>query len=487
MPHDLRSFIDVLGGRVCRVRQAIDPITDVSAICAESEYPVLFEELKGFPDWRLIDVLVKTRELQGATFQTDSRGIVPWFAERLFAGNVGQTVFLNEGPCQEVFLKGEEADLRDLPVPIHSEGDGGGLGGRYVGSGIAITKDPESGVRNESFLRLQVRDDMPRRSGFWMAARHSYAHFQKYEKRGLSMPMAFVVGIHPAYEVLANYSGRHDHWDEFELAAGILGEPLEMVRCRTIDLEVPARAEVVVEGLVHANVREPEGPFGEFTGYSHGKSGLAPVFETTAISHRLHPIFRHLQATVFTDHQALVQLPVEATLYRRLLDVFGNTRVHDVHVLPWASLFIVVVQVTCQWDGQARSVIHSALSSPYQHPKIVIAVDDDVDIYDPKDVFWAIATRSDPQRDIVLQEEERIHPLDQSVPTIGDEDTILRIGGKMGIDATKPPLWRTKERPHFDRVRPRPAADASVERIAEMVRSFAPDASSVFSSGNSIG
>jgi UbiD family decarboxylase len=180
-----------------------------------------------------------------------------------------------------------------------------------------------------------------------------------------------------------------------------------------------------------------------------------------------------MQATVFTDHQPLVQLPMEAALYRRLQSVHGSSEIVDVHVPPWASLFMVIVQVTPRWDGQARDVALAALTSANLHPKIVIAVDEDVDIYSARDVLWALSTRVNPAIDVHVIPNERIHPLDQSVPPVSDEVTVLRIGGKMIIDATKPATWRPKQRGEFERVQPTGFDDASIAPLLERVRTFA--------------
>ena len=332
----------------------------------------------------------------------------------MFTRVPGGSKLVPDGPCKEVKLIGDDADITKLPIPIHSEGDAG----RYLGSGVTITNDPDTGVRNEAIIRALVRG--PREMGFWMAARHNWAHYMKYQERGQPMPMAYAIGMHPGYEILANFSGRHEGCDELEMGAGVLGETLEMVKCETIDLEVPAQAEIVIEGVVPPDVREPEGPFGEFTGYSKGAEGPAPVLEVTGITHRRDPIFRHMQATVFTDHQPLVSVPMEASLYRRLSEVHGRTEVHDVYIPPWVTMFTVFVQMTPRWDGQARDVLLGALSSPYLHPKIVIAVDEDVDIYDPRELFWAISTRVNPERDVIMIPHERIHPLDISAPHVDE-------------------------------------------------------------------
>src|SRR2546429_6413231 len=120
-------------------------------------------------------------------------------------------------------LLGNDADITKLPIPIHSEGDAG----RYLGSGITITRDPDTGIRNEAIIRAMVKG--PRKMGFWMAARHNWAHLMKYQERKVPAPMPFAIGLHPGYEILAHYSGRHDGYDELEMGAGGLGGMLEPV------------------------------------------------------------------------------------------------------------------------------------------------------------------------------------------------------------------------------------------------------------------
>lgn len=465
---DLRAFLDALGDQLQVIDQEVDPITQAGILSSESSHPYMLTKLKGFPDWRLTDMLASSRELQALAFGTTPERVVPDLAERIFNRRPCKRVLLDDGPCKEVKLIGDDADVRKLPIPIHSVGDGG----RYLGSGLTVTKDPDTGDGNVAIIRTHIRDNEPRRVGFWMAARHNWAHYMKHEARGDKMPMAYVIGMHPAYEILANFSGDHSGIDEFELAASALGEDLPMVRCETIDLEVPAAAEIVVEGFVPPHVREPEGPFGEFTTFQGGKTGTAPVMEITAITHRKDPIFRHMQATLFTDHQRLVALPMEAALFKRVSEVQGGMAIHDVHVPGWASLFLVIVQMTPRWDGQAQAAGLAALSSVNLHPKVVIVVDEDVDIYNAEDVMWALSTRMDPQHNVHVIPNERIHPLDQSVPPFGTDVTVMRFGGKVVLDATKPPTSRSEARKEFTRVTPQGTGDKTLDGIIDQIRAF---------------
>ena len=376
MPHTLRSFLEAIDNRILHIRDEVDPVKQIGYLCSESKHPLLFHKLLGFDSWRLTDILIKDRRGQAKALGLEKQNeVCPYLAKQMSKG-AGKSVLVESGPVKEVKLLGDEADIRQLPIPIHSLGDAG----RYLGSGITITRDPETGIRNESILRVQLTDD-PHKAPFWMAARHNYQHYLKYVERGEPMPMAFAIGLHPVYEIMANWSGIHKDFDELEYAAGVLDETVEMVKCETIDLEVPAHAEVIIEGTVDPTERMMEGPFGEFTNFGFGAEGPAPVFTTTAITHRKDPIFRHMQATWFTDHQPLITLPMEATYYNRLRNTQGNTNVLDVFVPPWASQFLMIVQVEAKWDGQINDMLMSALSGPNLHVKTVIAVDEDVDIY----------------------------------------------------------------------------------------------------------
>ncbi len=465
MPHTLRSFLESIDNRVLHIRDQVDPLTQIGYLCSESTGPLMFHNLKDYPGWRLTDILIKDRHGQAAALGViDVKEVCPFLARQMSKGK-GRSVMVDDGPVKEVRMLGDDVNLHSLPIPVHSHGDAG----RYLGSGITITKDPETGIRNESIIRMQLTDD-PKKATFWMAARHNYAHYMKYVARDEPMPMAFAIGLHPVYEIMSNWSGRHEDFDELEYGAGVLGEDIEMIKCDTIDLEVPAHAEIVIEGLVHPRDRLPEGPFGEFTTFGSGAEGPAPVFQITAITHRKDPIFRHMQATWFTDHQPLITLPMEATYYNRLRETHGNSNILDVFVPPWASQFLMIVQMEARWDGQVRDVLMSALSGPNLHVKIVVAVDDDVDIYNAEDVLWAITCRVDPEKEVHVVPGSRLHPLDISIPQVGDEFTVMRIGGKMAIDATKPPTWRKEERARFARVDPMGKRDAAIQRLVEQVR-----------------
>jgi len=307
----------------------------------------------------------------------------------------GESRIVEDGPGKEVRIRGEDIDLQALPVGIHSQGDGG----RYIGAGVCVTKDPSTGIQNQAFYRLQVTGR--NRARFAVGRRTGWAHYTQYEKAGEPMPMAVVIGHHPAYEIASTFTAAHPGFEEFELASSLLEETVDFVRCGTVDLRVPARAEIVIEGIVPPKVRETEGPFGEYTGYM-GPSGQSPVFEVKTITMRKDAIYRHLNASRFTDLQVLSAFLNEVRTYR---EPPGGSR-RDPHP-RCTHPGLGGADGHCS-DGPGvrrafpgRAAGSHGFASPTQgghgggrrrgH-------------YDPKDVLWAMSFRVNPARDIITVE-----------------------------------------------------------------------------------
>src|SRR5437879_8356964 len=230
MALNLRDFLTALGKDLIRIDDEVDPTTRAGARCSAAPRPILLARWRGFPGWKLCDILVKERARQALALGTSPKSVVRELSDRMFTRVPGQSKVVPDGPCKEVKLLGNDADVTKLPIPIHSEGDAG----RYLGSGITITRDPDTGIRNEAIIRAMVKG--PRKMGFWMAARHNWAQLMKYQERKVPAPMAFAIGLHRGYEILANLSGRHDAYDEPETGAGVPGLTLEVGTCETSDL-----------------------------------------------------------------------------------------------------------------------------------------------------------------------------------------------------------------------------------------------------------
>src|SRR2546430_14305700 len=245
MALNLRDFLTALGKDLIRIDDEVDPITQAGALCSAAPRPILLERLRGFRGWKLCDIRGKARARQALALGTSPGSVVRELSDRMFTRVPGQSKVVPDGPCKEVKLLGNDADVTKLPIPIHSEGDAG----RYLGSGITITRDPDTGIRNEAIIRAMVKG--PRKMGFWMAARHNWAHLMKYQERQAPAPMAFAICLHPGYEILANYSGRHEGYDELEMGAGVVREKREVVEREANVLPAAAQADGADGGISH--------------------------------------------------------------------------------------------------------------------------------------------------------------------------------------------------------------------------------------------
>ena len=467
---DMRTWIAELeaAGELIRIDKPVDPLTQMGALLYQSREKALFFE--NLPHgWRSLGQAPANVRHAAIAFGAREDTVVPLVAERM--GQRIPPVVVGDGPVKEVKLKRGEFDLTELPVHVAGQRDGG----RVIGSGLMVTKDPETGRRNLSFHRLQIKG--PHKSGILLYPRHAWRNYLKYQAKNEPMPVAIFIGHHPLYYAAASTTAAYGV-DEFEFAGGYLGEPVPLVRCETVDLEVPADAEIVLEGHVPPHVREDEGPFSEFQDYYVTGSGQNPIVEYECMTRRHDAIFKNLQNGSEMEGCVFHKIPMSATIYRRLKDVGGGPNLHNVMVLP--GVFGVVVQMTPRYYGEAKNLLLAALASEYQHPKVAIAVDADVDIFNPSELLWALSTRVNPQEDVVVIPGTHNHAMDASLPEVGATGTALwqRFGSKLLIDATIPPPADAAARAKFERIRP-PNPHIKLEEFAAegslgIVRSLAP-------------
>ncbi len=330
---------------------------------------------------------------------------------------------VSNGPCQEIIKKEESADVTVFPNPVYSELDVG----PYITMGVTISKDPETGIRNAGLYRLQVKDK--RRLGLWASAfQHVSVHLNKAENQNKPLEVAVALGVDPSV-LLAAASKTPYGMDEYEVAGGLRMKPLELVKCKTVDLEVPSSSEIVIEGNVPPNVREEEGPFGEVTGY-YGDGGQSPVIEISAITHRRDPIYlAGLTGMPTTDNHVLKGISYDATVYEELRRTFPDVRA--VH-FPSAggTRNILFISMESRYEGETKAIISAALGLN-SRPKLVVVVDPDINVYDPVKVLWAIAFHSQPAKDSVIIEGLPGFRLDPSIDDDGSSSAL-------GIDATRP-------------------------------------------------
>ena len=325
---------------------------------------------------------------------------------------------VTKAPAQELVELAPDL-TRDLPIPTHNEHDSG----PYITAGLIISKNPRTGRQNVAIVRLQVSG--PKKLGALLLPRHTNLFYETAEAKGEALSVAIVVGIDPL-SLLASQAIAPLDQDELEIAGALQGRDLPVVRCKTSDLLVPAEAEIVLEGRMLPRVREPEGPFGEFPQY-YGERADRHVIEIDAITRRRDAIY-HTIGGGGLEHLVLGGIPREATLLGHLKRTFPGVR--DVHLSHGGICrYHLHVKLAKRSDGEPKNVMMGAFAGHYD-VKQVIVVDEDVDIHDPAQVEWAVATRFQADRGLLVVTEAQGSKLDPS--------TRDGLGSKMGIDATKP-------------------------------------------------
>jgi 4-hydroxy-3-polyprenylbenzoate decarboxylase/2,5-furandicarboxylate decarboxylase 1 len=424
---DLREFLDYLRqrGELVTIPGAVDPVFGISAwIRRTSDVggpAVYFPEVAGHDMPVVGGIFANARKALLALETEDHGEAVERYIQAI--DHPIPPVIVDQGPCQEVVLRGADVDLLSLPFPTYSEQDGGA----FMTVGIGIAKTPETGARNAGVYRMQRQG----RDKLGLAA-SPYADFdairRRYEDAGKPMDFAVALGVDPVIQI-ATQSRVGYGVDEFGIAGALRGAPVELVRCLTVDLEVPATAEIVIEGRFQPGVRLPEGPFGEFTGYV-GPGNDEPVFEVSAVTMRTGAIFQAgLTGVPVTENHVMKGLPLEAALLAELRKAYPE--VTGVSYAPEGGCeFLVVVGLRQRYAYQARNIIMTALGST-GHPKVVIVTDDDVDIHDITKVWWAILTRCQPAEDLIVIPKAAGGQLDPSAP----EPFVSSV---LGIDATRP-------------------------------------------------
>ena len=423
MSQDLRSYLELVESEdeLVRISAPVDPVHEVSALVAKlarerRRRPVLLlENVKGsaFPvvtnlhagrRRMALAMNAEPRELQRAFLKAMERPVAP--------------VVVDTGPVKEVVQTGGDVDLLALPQIVHHAADAG----PYITAAISFARDPEDGTWNCAYNRLMImgRD---RTSIHITASKHLWEFYQKAEAKGEALPVAFAVGVHPAIGLGALAIGSIDE-DERAIMGGILGEPLELVRCETSDLLVPAHAEMVLEGEILPGERTPEGPFSEFTGYSLGER-QREVVRYNAVTMREGALFHDI-AVAQVDHLLLSTIPMEANLYRAVRAIVPSVKA--VRVPAPYSCYVAIEQ---RVSGQAKNAILAVLGAD-MYIKRVVVVDHDVNIFDDREVAWALGTRCQADRDIMVISNTRGSDLDPSTDSDG-------YTAKWGVDATAKP------------------------------------------------
>jgi len=324
----------------------------------------------------------------------------------------------------EIVLEGDDVDLTKLPIPLQFSVDGA----PYITAGQISARDPISGVDTTGFHRLMLRGK--NRLGVSLhSRRRMYEFHRRAEERGQSLPVAITIGTHPLHYMGSMVYAYPPNVRKFEIIGGLFGEPYRLARCGVQDLEVPAGAEMIIEGEILAGVHEPEGPFGEFTGYASYRS-TQNVFVAHRIRMRRDAMFHSVTSGMSRDHILISCITREGEILNTIRRNLPNVRaVHVPHTTCGAFMAIVSMKKTA--EGEPQMAIMATFGTEL-YTKYVIVVDEDVDIFNMNDVMWALATRVRAEKDIVFIPGAKGAILDPS----SDPETFTLT--KMGIDATKP-------------------------------------------------
>ncbi len=459
---DLRDFLRLLEnrGELARVSTPVDPYLEMTEICDRTLRAggpaILFENPKGHDIPVLgnlfgtpervalgmgeesVDALREVgrllaflKEPEPPTGVKDAWRKLPVFKQVL---NMAPKV-VKQAPCQANVLEGSEVDLGRLPVQTCWPGDAGPL----ITWALVITRGPHKPRQNLGIYRQQVIG--PNKTIMrWLAHRGGALDFREWQQArpGEPFPVAVALGADPA-TILGAVTPVPDTLSEYAFAGLLRGAKTEVVRCLGSDLQVPASAEIVLEGVIHPGEEADEGPFGDHTGY-YNEVERFPVFTVERITHRDDPIYHSTYTGRPPDEPAILGVALNEVFIPLLQKQFPE--IVDFYLPPeGCSYRMAVVSMKKQYPGHAKRVMMGVWSflRQFMYTKFVIVTDDDIDVRKWEDVIWAMTTRMDPVRDTTLVEHTPIDYLDFASPVSG-------LGGKIGFDATnKLPGETTRE------------------------------------------
>lgn len=426
----LRGFLRLVETQypdeLLRIRQPIDLRFDSTALVFELDQAgkspvVVFENVSG-SGMQLVTNVAGNRKLLAACLGVDPGNLPTAFRERCQKYIPCETV--DRGACEDVVVEGDNVDLTKLPVPLQFSVDAA----PYITAGQIVARDPVTGIDTTGFHRLMLKGK--NRLGVSLHSRRRlYEFHRRAEERGESLPAVITLGVHPLHYMGSMVYAYPPQVRKFEIIGGLFGEPYRLARSGVNDLEVPAAAEIIIEGEILANVHEPEGPFGEFTGYASYRS-TQNVFVAHRIRMRRDAMLHSVTSGMSRDHILVSCITREGEILNALRRNLPNVRaVHVPHTTCGA--FMAFVSMKKIAEGEPQMAIMATLGTEL-YTKYVIVVDDDVDIFNINDVMWAVATRVRAEKDIIFIPGAKGAILD---PTSDPQTFTLT---KMGIDATRP-------------------------------------------------
>lgn len=437
MPYqDFRQFLDALRrqGELVDVDRtiALNDIGKALKLTYVREGPALMFKQNG-TDVPLVAGVYSTRRKALIALEADETSVVEKL-QRALDAPIAPLMVDGPAPCQEVVLEGDAIDITRFPIPQYSPKDGG----RYITPGIVVSRDPETGIPDIGHYRFLVlgKDTL----SYDAQPFHRFGkNISKYQRLGLAPRGALVIGVDPVLAYTCQMQVP-DSTNDWHIAGGVRGAPVELVKCKTVDLEVPATAEFVIEFEIDLAKLVSEGPLGEYTGY-YTPAVNAPVAKILAITHRRKPIFQGLlTGKPVTENHILKQIPFEASFLNGIRRQFPTVERVSIRASAGVS-FYAVIAMRPRFAGEARQAILAAMSSNIR-PKWVVVVDPDIDVHSSTEVEWAMAFRVLPRRDVFVVDQLPSGPADPATITLSPDgeriSAALAMSSAVGIDATLP-------------------------------------------------
>jgi 2,5-furandicarboxylate decarboxylase 1 len=450
MPKDFRTYIEALSAscpdEIVRVKKEVDPKFEATTFLRKLELEgrsplTIFPKVKNLhgqaSEYPLAFNAFSSRKKLAVALDLspDQHKMEPVLelAARYKQPGTLQVIEKQAAPVKERVVVGEEVDLFALPIPTHHSKDGG----PYILGGSVAMQNPETGTYNLAMLRMHIKDEK-RATIHAELNHHSGMIIRSNKEANKPTPIAVVIGHHPSFYLGSQWEGPFG-WNEYEIASAAMGEPLRVVPSETLgsDFLVPADAEFIIEGFVSPDEMDEEGPVGEHTRYYKTiRNGIVqkrfdPVVHVTAITCRRDAIYLS-NNMAHADQGFIGSLPKEAVIFERAKSCCPGVKA--VYLTPGGVCrYICYISLKQRVAGEAKDAIMAAFISDW-HIKFVVAVDEDVNIFNDQEVLWAVATRTQPNKRFFVIPDAMGASLD---PTVSFESS-KPLTSKMGIDATRP-------------------------------------------------
>jgi 4-hydroxy-3-polyprenylbenzoate decarboxylase len=447
MPFEsLGEYVDALeqAGQLVRVKAKVSPDLEVAEIMRRLMYEgdrpaVLFENVEGskmqilgnaFGTMKRLEIALETedfteigRRITELTKMKMPSGMLNKLKMLPKLSEIGEygPKYVDSGPVTEV-IEADKASLNSMPVLKSFAGDAG----RFITFGLTVTKHPETEIRNFGVYRIQIVDDK-RAIMHWQTHKRGAQHYRMLKEQNKKIEVAIVVGADPS-TVFSAVAPVPEGMDKYLFSGIARKKGVKLVKCRTVDLEVPANAEIVLEGYVDPNDMRMEGPFGDHTGY-YTPAEPFPTFTLTGIMRRSQPIY----LTTVVGKPVLEDAYIGKVIERSFLPLVQMFHPEVVDFsMPAAGWFqgLAIISIKKQYPGQAKKVMMGLWGmGQLALTKMFVVVDSEVNVHDMNDVIWAMTTRADPARDTIIINNTPTDTLDPASP-------LVNLGSKLGIDAT---------------------------------------------------